>query len=160
MEIDKEKLLMYIFIQLKNGNFDSENKDEYILDSQIINFIKENESSLKLDLEKYVELFLNALTTSVIFEKELSDESFSQLINNYQFKNKEWLTTTVYYGIYNYILANGGYDKEYIIKAILKVINILLKSIYKFGNEYINLSTDEIKSFFIFGRNFFQETQN
>lgn len=160
MEIDKEKLLMYIFIQLKNGNFDSENKDEYILDSQIINFIKENESSLKLDLEKYVELFLNALTASAIFEKELSDERFSQLINNYKFKNKGWLSTTVYYGIYNYIVANGVYDKEYIIKAKHKVINILLKSIYKFGNEYINLSTDEIKSFFIFGRNFFQETQN
>ena len=88
MEIDRKKLLMYILIQLKTGNFDSENKDEYILDSQIINFIKENESSLKRDLEKYVELFLNALTTSVIFEKELSDESFSQLINNYKFKNK------------------------------------------------------------------------
>ena len=160
MEIDRKKLLMYILIQLKTGNFDSENKDEYILDSQIINFIKENESSLKRDLEKYVELFLNALTTSLIFEKELSDESFSQLINNYKFKNKQWLTTTVYYWIYNYILANGGYDKEYIIKATHKVVNILLKSIYKFGNEYINLSTDEIKSFFIFGRNLFQETQN
>lgn len=160
MELDKKKLLMYIFIQLKNGNFDSENKDEYILDSQIINFIKEKEYSLKMDLEKYVELFLNALTTSVIFEKELSNESFLQLINNYQFKNKEWLTNTVFYGIYNYVVSNCGYEKEYIIKAIDKVINILLKSIYKFGNEYINLSTDEIKSFFIFGRNFFQETQN
>ena len=94
-----------------------------------------------------------------IFEKELSDESLLQLINNYQFKNKEWLTNTVFYGIY-YILANSGYDKENKIKATHKVINILLKSIYKFGNEYINLSTDEIKSFFIFGRNFFQETQN
>ena len=38
MEIDRKKLLMYILIQLKTGNFDSENKDEYILDSQIINF--------------------------------------------------------------------------------------------------------------------------
>ena len=38
MKIDRKELLLYIFIQLKNGNFNSENKDEYILDSQIINF--------------------------------------------------------------------------------------------------------------------------
>ena len=69
MEIDRKKLLMYILIQLKTGNFDSENKAAYILNSQKKKIIKENESSLKRDLEKYVELFLNALTTSFIFEK-------------------------------------------------------------------------------------------
>lgn len=157
MKINRKELLLYIFIQLKNGNFNSENKDEYILDSQIINFIKEEKYSIKRELEKYVELFLNALTTSVIFEKELNDESFSQLINNYKLKDKK-LLKIVYYRISNYIVTNGVYDEEYEIKVTHKVVNILLKSIYKLGNEYLNLSTDEIKSFFIFGRNFFQET--
>lgn len=153
-KIDKEKMFMYVYTQLKKGNFKHWYNDVLELDSFTLQkFIDKNEVYFKdMILNPIVEILYIGIQTSKILNKDLKIDEFIKLCDN---TNKLELFQI------NLFIDEACCDESYDFKTdvLYNIKEIILYSTFEYVNEFYKLSELEIDSFLLFGKNLFYEIQ-